>query len=156
MLENESNRIVHKYIRTSRRMFHKAHKELERIGLYRGQPPLLYALWKKDGQSGRELSEALGIQPATVTKMVQRLKNAGFIMTKQDVKDSRVSRVYLTEEGQGVKESVNQVYSDLTAQIFAGFSQEELSVMESFLDRMMDNVKCSSGCERGKCHEEDA
>lgn len=151
MQGNDNGHILHKYIRTSKKIFHQTHKDLEKIGLYRGQPPLLFALWKQEGQSGRELSAALSIQPATVTKMVGRLKKNGFVITKQDTVDSRVSRVYLTSEGRQVKEQVQEIYRALKETVFQDFSEEELCMFEQFLDRMKANVQTTCNQKCGDC-----
>jgi predicted transcriptional regulator len=45
---------------------------LEAIGLYRGQPPVLFALWDQEGLTHSELAERLQNTPATITKMLQR------------------------------------------------------------------------------------
>jgi DNA-binding MarR family transcriptional regulator len=79
-MNNENReRTFHKYMRTSKIMFHKTNERLERVGLSRGQPPLLMSLWKKDKQSRRNLCESMDRKPATITKMVKRLENNGFV-----------------------------------------------------------------------------
>ena len=77
----------------------RAHHLFETLGLYRGQPPVLFELWEQEGLTQKELAVRLGVTPATITKMLQRMEKAGFIQRKQDSGDQRISRVYLTEAG---------------------------------------------------------
>ena len=44
------------------------------MGLHHGQPRLLWILWEKEGPTHTELATKLHVQPATITKMVQRME----------------------------------------------------------------------------------
>lgn len=136
---------VHNLLNVSKLTSLKTHKELEKIGLYRGQPPLLFALWQKDELSGRVLAASLGIQPATVTKMVQRLKRKGFVTNKQDPLDARVSKVCLTEKGRAIEFEVRQVYEEIYHEIFQGFNEKQMVEFERSLSLMRDNIRSISG-----------
>lgn len=45
----------------------RVHQLLEALGLYRGQPGILHALWDKEGLTQTELAANLHNTPATVT-----------------------------------------------------------------------------------------
>ena len=92
----------HLMAQVSRLHHTRAHALLRDIGLHRGQPPLLFALWDEDGQSQAALAERLGIAPATLTRMVQRMERAGFVERRADPADERLSRVHLTEAGRAL------------------------------------------------------
>jgi len=113
---------------------------LEEFGLFRGQPPLLFALWEKEGRTHSELAEHLHVQPATITKMIKRMERAGFVERCQDTEDQRVSRVYLTDAGRNIRDAVEGVWHELEAQTFAGFSSEERALLSQFLLRIRDNL----------------
>lgn len=135
-----SDEIYHKFMHMAKLTAMKTHEKLETIGLYRGQPVLLFNLWEKEGLSGRELSELMEVQAATVTKMVQRLKNNGYVKTVSDKEDSRVSRVYLTDKGIDVEGAVRDIFDGLHQSVFAGLSQEKLDLLEEVLDTMRTNI----------------
>lgn len=61
----------------------RAHALLEDLGLYRGQPPVLRALWEREGLTHSELAARLHVQPATITKMIQRMERTGFASAGQ-------------------------------------------------------------------------
>jgi DNA-binding MarR family transcriptional regulator len=119
----------------------RAHTLLESIGLYRGQPPLLHALWEQEGLSHTQLAERLQISPATTTKMVQRMEKAGFLQRQPDPSDERVSRVYLTEAGRGVRLQVQGVWDRMEAETFQGLSDEERVVLRRFLIKIRQNLE---------------
>jgi len=80
------------------RFYHqRTHMQLGKIGLYPGQPPILFMLWNKDGRSQKEFAEKLSLKPATITVMLRRMEKAGILERRIDAEDSRISRVYLTE-----------------------------------------------------------
>ena len=118
----------------------RAHALLEEIGLYRGQPPVLRALWEEEGRTHSELAARLYVQPATITKMIQRMERAGFVERREDPEDQRVSRVYLTEAGRAIREEVQQVWRVLEGETFEGFSLEERAVIRRFFCQIRDNL----------------
>ncbi len=125
--------------------YSRAHQLLEGLGLYRGQPPMLRALWEKEGLTQSELAENLKIKPATITKMLQRMEKAGFITRKPDANDQRISRVYLTETGRSVQNEVEAVLQTIAEETFAGLTSEESMVLHRYLQKIRDNLASATG-----------
>lgn len=117
----------------------------EELGLYHGQPPMLFVLWEQDGQTHTELAGRLHIQASTVTKMVQRMEKAGFIERRNDPDDQRVSRVYLTAAGHAVREDVNRIWRQLEEETFTGFTPEEQAVLRRFFLHIRENLLRAGG-----------
>jgi DNA-binding MarR family transcriptional regulator len=118
----------------------RANTLLEALGLYRGQPPVLFALWDQEGLTHTELAERLQNTPATITKMIQRMEKAGFVQRRPDTSDQRVSRVYLTETGRAIQAQVQAVWDMMEADTFAGFNDEERLLLRAFLQRIRQNL----------------
>ena len=123
----------------------RAHALLEGVGLHRGQPRLLRALWENDGLTHTELASRLQVQPATITRMVQRMEKAGFIVRSPDQDDQRVSRVHLTEAGHAVREQVQQIWQQLEEEALAGLSPEDLVLLRRFYVQIRDNLMRVTG-----------
>lgn len=87
------------FMRIDRRFMGKCFGQMQELGIYPGQIPVLGLLAYKDGLSQREIAEHLRIKPPTVNVTVQRLEKAGFLYREADEKDQRISRIYLTEKG---------------------------------------------------------
>ena len=119
---------------------HRAHELFEKLGLYRGQPPVLFILWEQDGLTHGELADKLEITPATVTRMIQRMEKTGFVQRKPDASDQRISRVYLTEAGRAIRAKLQSVWDRMDVENFAGFSDEEKVMLRSFLQRLRENL----------------
>jgi DNA-binding MarR family transcriptional regulator len=122
-----------------------AHKLLEAIGLYRGQPPVLRALWEQEGLTHTDLAQRLRVTPATITKMLQRMENAGFVMSRPDAEDQRVSRVYLTEAGRAIQAEVEAVWQAMEQETFDGFTPEERALLRRFLLHIRENLVRATG-----------
>ena len=118
----------------------RAHMLLEELGLYRGQPPVLRALWEAEGITHSDLAARLHVQPATITKMIQRMERAGFVERRPDQKDQRLSRVFLTQAGRAIRGEVHRVWHTLEDETFRGFSQEERALIGRFFLQMRDNL----------------
>ncbi|MDW8802156.1 MarR family transcriptional regulator [Clostridium sp. A1-XYC3] len=120
--------------------YHRTHLLLDKVGVYPGQPPMLYALHRKNGQSQRELAEKLKIKPATITVMLSRMEKAGLVERKQDPDDQRISRVYLTDQGQEVWREVSEVVKIINNDCFNNFTSEEQILLRRLLMQVRDNL----------------
>ena len=118
---------------------------LHNLGLHRGQPAVLRALWKQDGVTQSELTELLNRSPSTITKTVKRMERAGFVERKSDAADERLSRVYLTEEGWNVRTALENIWRTFEEQTFAGFDEEELVILHRLLVRVYHNLSKEAG-----------
>lgn len=123
----------------------RARQLFEAIGLYRGQPPVLLALWAREGLTQTELAERLKIAPATVTKMLQRMEKTGFIRREPDAEDQRVSRVYLTKSGHAIQSDVEAIWKTMEAESFANFTSEERVLLRRFLLQIRENLLRATG-----------
>jgi DNA-binding MarR family transcriptional regulator len=128
----------------------RARQLFRAIGLYRGQPQVLLALWEQEGLTQTELAERLKIAPATATKMLQRMERTGFIQRKPDAKDQRISRVYLTKAGRAIQGDVEAVWKTMQAETFANFTPEERASLRRFLFQMRENLLHATGEEPWK------
>ena len=119
----------------------RAQSLLEELGLHTGQEMFLSCLWEQDGLTQTELCERLGVQPATVCKMLERLHTAGLVASQKDVQDGRVSRVYLSAAGKNLQDAVGSTWLELERQTFAHMSPEEKMLFRRLLLQILDNLK---------------
>jgi DNA-binding MarR family transcriptional regulator len=118
----------------------KAQELLSRIDLYPGQEFLLISLWPEDGLTHSEVAESLCVQPATVTKMLDRLVRTGLVQRQQDTDDQRVSRVYLTEKGRQLLQPIEQAWDELEQISFANLTLEERLLLRRILMQVFENL----------------
>jgi len=113
---------------------------LEELGLYRGQPYVLRILGEEDGLPHSELARRMRVTPATVSHMVRRMERAGFVVRRPDPEDQRISRVYLTDKGWATHGRLHEVWEEIEAQAFGGFTAEERVLLRRFLLQVRDNL----------------
>jgi DNA-binding MarR family transcriptional regulator len=118
----------------------RAHQLLEEIGLYRGQPQVLRSLWRQEGLTQTDLATELNITPATLTRMLQRMERAGFIVRKPDGIDMRVTRVFLTEMGRDIEFKVKKIWEFMEKETFQDFEESELYHLRNGLSHMRTNL----------------
>ncbi len=123
----------------------KAHRALAEklwsdIGLHVGQDMILRQLWVADGLTQSELAERLCIQPATTTKMLQRMEQTQLIQRQGDPEDQRVSRVYLTNQGRALLKPYEEVMNCLEQHLTEGLSLEERVLLRRLLMQVRDNL----------------
>lgn len=120
--------------------FLRSHELLEQIGVYPGQPPLLFALGHHDGLSQKDLANRLNVRPATITVMIKRMEKAGYIKRVQDEIDQRISRVYLTDSGRKLMKEVKQTIKKINYECFTGLTEEEEAFLKTIFIKMRNNL----------------
>jgi MarR family transcriptional regulator, organic hydroperoxide resistance regulator len=113
---------------------------LRELGLYVGQEMIMSQLWEKEGVAQTQLADACGLEKPTITKIMERMSEAGLIRVEKDQKDRRVRRVYLTERGRSLKGEVRRRWYLVEDQLFKGLSERDKSDFRQFLERMRANM----------------
>ena len=81
----------------------------------------------------------LGMDPASVTRALDRIEAKGLLRRERSTTDRRVVHLVLTEEGRSVATQVPKVLTSVLNGHLSGFSHEECSLMLSMLQRMLAN-----------------
>ena len=118
----------------------RVHDLFEGSGLYRGQPRVLFSLSQNDGQTHSELAAARNVRPSTVSKMVQRMEKAGFVVRRPDPDDQRVSRVFLTDHGRAVQDEIHQKFCALEQETVQDLTTEERLLLRRLLMQIRENL----------------
>jgi len=116
-------------------------QRFEVLQLFRGQGRILFALYEQNGRTHGELAQCLNVQPATITKMLQRMEQNEFVYRQPDEKDQRISRVFLTEKGSAYHQRVLHIFSQLEENENEGFTDEELITLRNLLSRVAANLE---------------
>ncbi len=77
------------------RIFNRRVKD---VGLTRAQWQVLYLLYQHDGQTQTELADTLTMAKPPLGKVVDRLEDDGWVERRDEPKDRRAKRVFLTEK----------------------------------------------------------
>jgi DNA-binding MarR family transcriptional regulator len=118
----------------------KANDLLTELDLHAGQEMFLLNLWQRDGLTQSELADCMCIQPATITRMLDRIEKVGLVERRKDAEDQRVSRVYLTEAGRSLQRPVEAMWHKLESISMTSFTLEEQILLRRLLLQVHDNL----------------
>ncbi|MEV5875108.1 MarR family transcriptional regulator [Streptomyces sp. NPDC052101] len=116
---------------------------LRELGLYPGQELVMMSLGESGPARQSDLIRMLGLDPSTVTKMLQRLEQAGHVRRLPDPVDRRAVLVEATESGARLLAEVGRVWSVLEEESLAGLAPAEREQLLTLLGRVEASL-----CER--------
>lgn len=105
------------------------------------QGRILYVLWQEDGLPIIELSKRTGLAKTTLTSMLDRMDEKGFLERIVDNKDRRMIRVFLTSKAKVLNDQYNEVSSEMSQIFYKNFSDEEIITFEKALDKILYNLE---------------
>lgn len=105
------------------------------------QGKILYVLWQQDNISIMDVSRLTGLASTTLTSMLDRMEESGLLCRRPDPQDRRKSLIALTEKARRLKEGYDKVSMEMHEIYFKKFSTEEITEFESYLHRVLENVK---------------
>ena len=119
----------------------KANEKLAEIGLYTGQEIILTLLKEEDNIPQNTLVRQIGVQPATMTKVLQRLEKGGYVKKERDKDDKRITKISLTSKGNEIQNSILKVWGNLEKITFETFSEEEKIIFKRLLLQIVQNLE---------------
>ncbi|WP_406001591.1 MarR family winged helix-turn-helix transcriptional regulator [Streptomyces sp. NBC_00829] len=122
-----------------------AGKLLRGAGLYPGQELLMMHLWDGGPVRQSELIKAVELDPSTVTKMLQRLEQAGHVRRSPDPGDRRAVLVEATAESCALHSAVEAAWASLEEYTLAGLDPEERRELTRLLGKVEENLCIQSG-----------
>ncbi len=119
-------------------------RELAAAGVQQVSPAylgILMTLWNSDGLGGLELGRGAGVEPSTVTGLLDRMERDGLLARQPDPDDRRAQRICLTALGQQLREPVLKVVGEVLSRASAGFSDQEITTSKNFLRQFLANTQ---------------
>ncbi len=115
--------------------FNRAYKPLlEPLGLTYPQYLVMMALWEEDGQQVKALGERLGLDSGTLSPLLKRLEQTGYVERRRDTADERQVFITLTEPGRAMKAHAVQVMRAIGEQ--TGCTMGELATLRDSLKQL--------------------
>lgn len=114
---------------------------LNKIGLYPGQPIILLLIEENPGISQKSLAEYAKISRPTLNVMLTRLQKNGLVEIKYDKNNSKISKVYLTEEGNKKNRYAKEILDNLKDIYYIDFSDREKETFEKLLNKISNSIE---------------
>lgn len=100
---------------------------------------ILMQLFSKGSLPMAGIAAAIDKDPSTVTALVKKLIDAGYVEKSKNAADRRVIEVRLTEAGRALERDFSSVSRDLVAVQMRGVSEEECASASAVLERIRAN-----------------
>ena len=118
-----------------------ADKQAARYGITRAQWAVLAKVERSEGMKQTELAEQLEMQPITLTRLIDKLCDNGWIERRGDNNDRRVNRLYLKKAARPLLGKLAGLKSEITAAALAGISPTEAERLVAQLESIKENVR---------------
>ena len=106
---------------------------------------VLMTLWQADALQVVALGRRAGLEPSTMTGLLDRMERDGLVTRNIDPGDRRAQLVRLTRLGHDVKAPVEAVVTAVLDRVFADISGRELDRTKQLLRRVLANLKEVAG-----------
>jgi DNA-binding MarR family transcriptional regulator len=127
------------------RIFNRMLREYGITELNTAQGRIMFVLWGNDGISISDLAARTGLGKSTLTSMLDRLEETGFLVRTPSPEDRRSILIFRTEQDKALQERYVRVSREMTRIFYQGFSEIEIDGFERALERILDNLTAEEG-----------
>ena len=101
---------------------------------------VLSHLWQKDGVQQSELALCTNRNRANVTRILDILERESIVERRDDAKDRRVFRIYLTEKGKSLRDATAKCAEQTIQDSLKGLTKDEIDTCIKVLLKIKSNV----------------
>ncbi|MCD6347051.1 MAG: winged helix-turn-helix transcriptional regulator [Bacteroidales bacterium] len=109
--------------------------EVSQLGLTSVQTLVILFLFYQDQITSAELGKRTELDSATMTGVLDRIENMGFVARRPNHEDHRAISVCLTGEGRTIAEKLWDISEKANITFLKNFSKEEIVFLKGLLDR---------------------
>ncbi len=110
---------------------------LKPLGLTYTQYIVLLVLWEKDGLTVGEICERLLLDNGTLSPLLKKMQQAGYVERQRSSRDDRVVVITLTEEGRALQEKAKDIPAKAAGCI--DLPAEKAQLLYELLYELLDN-----------------
>jgi MarR family transcriptional regulator, transcriptional regulator for hemolysin len=118
-----------------------ADKQAARHGITRAQWAVLAKVERAEGMKQSELAELMEMQPITLTRLIDRLCDSGWIERRGDETDRRVNRLYLRKAARPLLGKLGGLRSEITATALEGITPADSHRLLTQLEAIKENLR---------------
>lgn len=116
---------------------------LRKFGITSSQCVVLDYLFgsSKEAVTQRDIEKALSLSNPTVTGILKRLEEKGFILSVSSNKDKRCKNIHLTEKAYDIQRWMDMVRKKLDKMLTFGMNKKEIEALEKMLSKVLYNIE---------------
>lgn len=117
-------------------------ERLKKIGITSSQCAVLDYLFhtSKEEVSQRDVEKHLCLKNPTVTGLLKRLDEKGYILCVPNAKDKRKKNIYLTEKAYDIQRKMEADRRKLDRELTHGMSRREIEATRKNLEKLLYNI----------------
>lgn len=100
---------------------------------------VLLSLWNEDGLKANELGKRAGLEPSTMTGLLDRMERDGMVKREPDPHDRRANRICLTKAGVDAEAPSTKVVSDTLEKILGTIPKKDIETTKNVLRTILLN-----------------
>lgn len=132
--------LIAKVHQVAGRIFARMLKEHQIDEINPAQGRIMFVLWREDGISINELAKRTSLGKSTLTSMLDRLEEAGYLVRVPSKEDRRRILIKRTDKDKALENVYVRVSQEMTKLFYDGFSSTEVDRFEEDLQRILDNL----------------
>ena len=132
--------LIAKIHQLSQRIFAKILRKANLTELNPAQGRIMFVLWQEDNISINELSKRTLLSKSTLTSMLDRLEQSGFIKRVPSRTDRREILIQLTNKDKNFQAKYVEVSKDMIMIYYNNFTEQEINKFEKYLERILNNL----------------
>lgn len=115
---------------------------LRTLGITSSQCEVLDYLFSsgKEEVTQRDIEKALNLRNPTVTGILKRLDERGFILIIPSNKDRRCKNIYLTEKAYDIRKRMETDRKKIDKMLTLGMNKKEKAALKRMLERVLYNI----------------
>ena len=117
-------------------------ERLRTIGITASQCAVLDYLFhtSKEEVSQRDVERALNLKNPTVTGLLKRLDEKGYILCVPNASDKRKKNIYLTEKAYDIQRRMENDRRKLDRELTRGMNKREVAALRKNLEKLLYNI----------------
>lgn len=123
------------------RLFDRMLAEADIDAFNGAQGRILYVLWQGDGLTISQLSAQTSLANTTLTSMLDRMEQSGLIVRTPSPTDRRALLIRLTDKARALREDYDRISQQMNDLYYLGFTEDEVRQLESYLQRILNNLQ---------------
>ncbi|MCP4544647.1 MAG: MarR family transcriptional regulator [Chloroflexi bacterium] len=131
--------LISKIHHLSGRIFARKLKEYQ-VEINPAQGRIMFVLWQEPGIAISDLAKKTSLGKSTLTSMLDRLEEMGYVTRVRSKEDRRRIMIQRTEKDKSWQDTYAQVSQDMDALYYDGFSESQIDEFEQYLERLLDNL----------------
>lgn len=105
-----------------------------------GQQFYVEYIYDHPGASAQEMAECIRVDKATLTKVIKKLNNIGYIRVIKSEDDKRIRHLYLTDKAVPAARRIKEIHNSFFSTLYACIPLADIQQTEQIMKQMVKNV----------------